>query len=123
MTLTDARAAIAAALNTIDGLRVKPSGIYKNPRPNDGWVTLSRVEPSDFYGACLVSFEAVVVLGSDEAMAESRFEELAPEVIDAVTAGDLPPAAGVAVTPAMVMSGTGEMPALALSFTMEVPRA
>jgi hypothetical protein len=80
------RTALAAALNTISGLNVRPRPTVKNPKISDGWIIVGRVEPAvQSMNRCSVTFTAVVVLGADEARAETRMEELSVALVNAVT--------------------------------------
>lgn len=119
MTLTEAREAIAAALSAVEDIHVRDRGPLKAPRQGDGWVTIQSLAPAD-YTRCTARLTAIVVLGSDEALAETLLETWAVACIDAVTTGDIP-TSDVVLEPILLTVDTGgALWAFTLTMTTEV---
>lgn len=120
MTLTEAREALADALSEIDGLTVRARGTARAPRSGDGWVTVGRMEPSDFRRS-VVTLTAVIVLGIDNSSSEELLETYAVDVIDTVTVIDDFPVANVFLEPTLLqVDQTGTLNAFTITLTTEV---
>lgn len=121
MRIIDVRQSIADALNTIEGLNIRPRGPVKTPKQGDGWVTISRIAPSD-YVRCTASFDVLIILSSDQAMAEELLDTWAIQAIDAVTGCPDLCVGEVALAPIQVLiDQVGVvMPAMSLTLTHEV---
>jgi hypothetical protein len=121
-TISEQRAAIAAAISPAAGMSVRTErpGIA---RAGDGWVNLTRVAPSAFANTtCDATFTVVLVLGADERRAVELAATLSVPVINAVTTGALHPD-GVAIETAVIPAGDsapGDLYALILTLTLEV---
>ena len=120
MNLAAARAAVAAALNTVTGLDVRARPPLPAPVTGDGWVVVTRVVPATFT-ASLATLTAVICLGTDRTNAETHLDAYAVQVIDAATSSDLG-VTDVSVEPVTLIVGQNstEMNALALSLSLEV---
>lgn len=81
-TLLDARKEIVDALGEIDGVTAH-STIPGTIKPGDAWGQLTGVERSE-QGYLLASWEAWILLPQDEVLAYQRFEDLTPDVFDAL---------------------------------------
>jgi hypothetical protein len=118
-TLTEAREALADALNSVQDVHVRARGAVRSPRQGDGWVTVGRLTPDD-YTRCSATLTAIVVLGSDEDLAEQLLDTWAVQLLDAATKGDLP-AAEVFAEPLFIpVDGGGAVYALTITMTTEV---
>lgn len=118
-TITHQRAALAAALSGVSGLRVRDARPAV-PRAGDGWVSVQRVSPGATVRTCDCTFVAVLLLGADERSAADQAAILAVPIIDAVTTGPLHPD-GVAVETATITSGDGgDLYSLIVTLTVEV---
>jgi hypothetical protein len=89
VNLAEAREALAEALNTLDGLNVRARPGVKTPKSGDGWVTVGRMTPEGFTRLS-VTLTALVVLSSDDTLADALLEEWAATALDAVTMADFP---------------------------------
>ena len=85
-TITEARQALADALNTLTGVSVRLRAI-KNPRALDGWTVSGTVSP-DVYGDSHAQIGAVILLSTDPAAADEQFDTLAVAIIDATKSVD-----------------------------------
>jgi hypothetical protein len=117
-TLALAREEVATILTTeVEGLNIRPRGRVKIPRPGDGWVTWSRLEPEDFTRSSVV-LTVIVILGPDEDQADDLSDVWAPQAVDAVA---VLPASDVAAEPiSLIVDGGGAMNGFTLSLTVEV---
>lgn len=121
-TIAEQRDAIVAALNAVGGITVTGHAVTNNLRPGDGWVTVSRVAPSDFT-ASAATFNVVVSLGPNAVTADTLLDTLAVQLIDAIT--DMGGAMGVYAEPLLLVAdGTqpGNVYAVQLVLTLEVTR-
>lgn len=121
-TISERRAEVAAALNAVGGITVTDHPVTNNVRPGDGWVNVTRIAPADFT-ASAATMQAVVVLSPDPVAADTRFDELAVELVDAVTG--MGGVADVSAEPLLLVAdGTapGNLYAVKIEFTMEVTR-
>lgn len=84
MNVADTRAALASVLNTVAGLNIRTRTV-RNPKVGDGWIVINRMEVGMSNTAYDIQFTAVVVLGADEAKAESLMEDLMVPLMQAVT--------------------------------------
>jgi len=120
MNLAEARTALAAAVSTLDGVTCTARPVRSNLRLGDAYVTIGRVTPGQFLGSTSVVLSAFVNLGSDEATADAKVEELSIPLLECADA--LYPA-GAAVEAQAVSAGDG-VPGviyqLALSVTLEL---
>jgi hypothetical protein len=121
-TLVEARGALAAALNTVEGLAVRDRPGVRAPKPGDGWVTVTRMVPSGITRTA-VTLTAVVVLGADEALAEDLLDEWSVAALVAATTADFPADDTAVELTAIVVEAT---PLFALTITIttetEAPR-
>ena len=118
-TIAEQRAAIATALSGVASLKVKPRPVTGNLKANDGWVNVGKIRPFDF-AASMAEFTAVVVLGTDPNLAETRMETLAVELLDTITTLAV---TDVSIEPQLMVGGdaaAANVYILALSFSMEV---
>ena len=125
MSIASLRTCIADTLSaSVATLRIKPDP-PKTVKNGDGWVTANRISPSEYLRTYHVELEVVIVLGQDEVVAMGLFESLAPLVIDALTTGNLPACGDVQVVPttAVVTNTQTPVPAMSVTFSMEVPGA
>jgi hypothetical protein len=121
-TISERRADVAAALNTIGGITVTDHPVTNNVRPGNGWVNVIRLAPADFT-ASAATMQAVVILSPDPVKADEMFDDLGVQLVDAVTGlGDV---ADVSAEPMiLVADGTvpGNLYAIQLTFLLEVTR-
>jgi hypothetical protein len=116
--LAAAREAVAAALSAVSGYNVRARPFRGHYRAGDGWVTVGRVAPAD-YTTSAVTLVVVLVLGADELAAESRLEDDAVALVDAVTRGDLDlQTADVALEPASFVVGAPPAPLYGATLTL-----
>lgn len=121
MDFTETREAIAEALNTLDGLSIRERKVVKTPKAGDGWVTLGPIRPGSTYTACTATFTVIITLGSDGEAADSLYETLALDIVDAVTTADELNVADVVLEPiTLVTEGGASIGALTLTLTAEV---
>lgn len=125
MSIATTRTCIADTLSgQMAGWRIKtdPPKTVKN---GDGWITANRISASEYLRTYHVEFEVVVILGQDEVTAMGLFEQWAPLVINALTLGDLPSCGDVQVTPTTAVVGSVQttVPAMSVTFSMEVSGA
>lgn len=121
-TLAETREDIALALNSVPGLNIRPR-TFKNQKANDGWIIVNRLETGATFATQTATFTAVILLSADEYKAESRMEELAVPLIEAVTKTDLFRASDVALEPVVVPVGespTAPFYALTMNISVEV---
>ncbi len=121
-TISDQRAAVAAALNAVGGITVTDHPVTNNVRPGDGWVNVTRLAPADF-AASAATMQAVVVLSPDPVKADARFDDIGVQLVDAVTG--IGGVADVSAEPMLLVAdGTvpGNLYAIQLTFTVEVTR-
>lgn len=120
MNLTEARAALAAAVSTLDGVTCTARPVPGNTRVRDAWVTAGRRSIGPFFGTHLVELSAFVVVGSDETKADSLVDELSGPLLSCLD--DLY-AQEASVEPQVVVT-TGAVPGnlytLALTATFEL---
>lgn len=120
-TISEQRAAIAAAVSLASGMTV---GTVRPTlgRQGIGWVNLTRVVPSSFsVTACDATYTVVLVLGSDERQAAELSGALAVPVIGGVYA-ELHPS-DVSVEMALIPAGDavpGDVYAMIVTLTVEV---
>lgn len=121
MDLAAARTALAAALSVVPGATVSARPGRLAPVAGDGWVTLSRLAPGQFFDRHAATLSAVVTLGPDEVKAEELLDTLAPALLSAALASTLAPA-DVSLNPQLLVIGTTSAPlfALVLTLTIEV---
>lgn len=117
-TLTQARQALADALSAVPSVTVRPRPGKAVPKPGDGWVTVSRIEPADFL-ACTATLAAVVVLSADEVKAEDALNDMGVALIDAVTSSSLN-TADVQLDPQAIVVGQTASPLYAAVITVSV---
>lgn len=122
MTIAEARAAIAAALSTVDGYDVRARPWRAAERPGDGWVVITSVRPGEFFSAVSVTFRAVLLLSADQLVAEESLETDAAALVLAVTKAETLLPANVDLSPVEIPVGTARTPyfAAVLTLTMEV---
>lgn len=124
MNLTDARMAVAEALNGIEGLRVTARPVKGNLRPNDGWVTVNTVSPGEYLGgAVLAVLNAYVSLGADEKKADEQVDELSAQILYAIINSNDIFAYDLSIQPQAIIAGEGvpgQVFALALTLTVEL---
>ena len=121
-TISEQRAAVAAALNTIGGITVTAHPVTNNLRPGDGWVNVTRIAPSDF-SASAATMAAVVALGPDPVASDALFDTLAVQLVDTIT--DMGGVTDVSAEPLLLVAdGTvpGNLYAIQVIFTLEVTR-
>jgi len=120
VNLAEARDALAAAVSTLDDVTCVAHPIPGNLRVGDAFVTVGRCRPGQFLGSVTQALSAYVVLGSDEALADTKVDELTVPLLMCVQ--DLY-AADVSVEPQqIIVSGPvpGTVFALALSITLDL---
>ena len=124
MTIAAVRKDVADALSTIADVTVRAYPV-QSATYGDGWLSLAAIAPGPYLQQDDVTFTAMILLGNDIPTAEARFESLAPLVLAALTEGDLPAAKDVRIIPEAVFVGSSStpVPALSMSFTLEVDRA
>lgn len=83
-TLAAARAGLAEALSGVGGLAVRARPFTAAPKIGDGWIVLTGLEVAG-YRTHHATLTALVFLGSDERTAEAKLDELATQIVDAVT--------------------------------------
>lgn len=82
MSLLDARTEIVDALGEIEGVsanKTMPGSI----KPGDAWPRLTGVVRGE-QGYLMCEWEALIILPQDEVLAYQRFEDLTPDVFDAL---------------------------------------
>lgn len=120
MNLADARDTFADALNTAPDVNVRARGPLVSPKAGDGWVTLGRIEPSDYVRSRVV-LTALVSLGQSAPMAEELLDTWAVALLDAATTAEEFPVMGAAVEPLQLVLDSGAtMYALTVQITTEV---
>lgn len=118
-TLDGGRQLVADQLNTI----TTPAQLVVRKTPGayskafDGWVIVERVRRGERLRTFDVTFVAVVLLGTDQAVAEQAIADLATPMIAAF---DSQPVGDVTIEPALVPVEGGSHHALTLTLTMEV---
>jgi hypothetical protein len=119
-TLAESREDLAAALSEIDGYDVRARPFTSAPKPGDGWVTVQRLEPSDFTH-CMAVLSVVIVLHHDQVQAEIALEEDGMEFIDAVTldAADLNPT-DVSLEAMALVAGNDSAPLYCVTLTLSL---
>lgn len=118
MTLTEARALIADALNTAAlGFDVRPKPI-KSPKVRDGWVLVERLVPGEFGRSVDADLSVVLLVGSatDFSAAEDALD-LAPQLINILS---VLPVSGLSVEPATVPTAGSAFLALIVTLNMEL---
>lgn len=122
MDLEETRTQIAAVLtDTDEDIRVTSHPVTNNTRPGDGWVNVTRIVPEG-YEDLGVTFQVTVILSPDPVAADTRLDELAGPLMEAVTTG-LSGVTDVVIEPlALVSTGNppGTLNAVQITFTMEV---
>lgn len=120
MNLTQARAELAAAVSTLDGVTCVAHPVPGNLRVGDAWVTVGRRIYAPRLRAHFVTLSAFVVLGSNEQNADLKVDAWSGPLLDSVSdlyAGD------VSVEPQEIITTTptpGSVFALTLSATFEL---
>ncbi len=109
MNLADTRTEVATVVSSVNGYTVRSRPFSGAPKAGDGWVILTRLEPSDFR-CSTVSLTVVLILGPDEVKAEERLENDAIAWIDALTRAENLNVADVVVEAASVLTGTNNTP-------------
>lgn len=120
MNLTDARAALAAAVSELDEVKCVAHPVPGNLRVGDGWITVGRRIYAPRLRAHFVTLSAFVVLGSNEQGADLLIDTLSGPLLDCVI--DLY-ASDVSVEPREIITTTptpGSVFALVLSATFEL---
>jgi hypothetical protein len=118
--ISDTRDAIAAALSELEDITVRPRTLVRSPRIGEGWVTLGNISPSTFLTGLTVNFRVIIVLGADLDAAETRYEELAPDVIEAITQIDDVQTSDVEIEPVSLAVEGSATNAITLTLTTEV---
>jgi len=120
VNLVEARIALAAAVSTLPGVTCVAHPIPGNLRLGDAFVTVGRVTPGQFLTEYTAVLSAYVVLGSDEALADTKLDELTVPLLACVQ--NLY-AADVSVEPQQLLTGgstPGTVFVLALSVTLDL---
>jgi hypothetical protein len=120
MNLSDARAALAAAVSTMDGVTAVAHPVPGNLRVGDAWITVGRRVYAPRLRHHLVTLSAFVCLGSNEQDADLKIDAWSGSLLDSVIdlfAGD------VSVEPQEIITTTptpASVFALVLSATFEL---
>lgn len=120
MTLAEARDTFAAALSTVDGVRVRSHGPVADPVHGDGWVVARTIVPSRFRGQAQATLGAVVILGPDQNAADRAVDELAVPLMHATEQAPDLLGGQIAVEPILLPAGITGEPLYALDITVTV---
>lgn len=118
-TLSQMRSSLAVALSTIDGLNVRSKPFANAPRAGDGWVVAQRLAPSAF-SMKKATLSVFIFLGGDAALAEDKFDTLAPAVMETLDSGFNAADVSIAALDVVVDTAGASIPALQLTLTVEV---
>lgn len=124
-TVTQARQAVAAAINTVVvagtptlDVAVQPRS---EPKPGQGWTQPPTLTPAGFGGVNAATLTTVVVLGPELLRADDLYSAWASPILTAVT--NVVAAFDVTVAPEQLLAGDGITAAvyvLSLTLTLEV---
>jgi hypothetical protein len=124
-TVTEARQAIADAINAVTVAGTPPLAVTLRPRTEQragqGWTQPPALEPAAFGGVNAATISAIVVLGTDLGRADELYDLWASPVLTAATSAVA--SIDATVTPEQLLAGDGVTAAvyiLTLTLTMEV---